>query len=328
MKLSLIVPTFRSAATIERTLRSVLGQAHRPLEVIVYDETSQDGTREIVARLLEESAGSGIETRYSCSEENSGPVKAWRVPLHQATGEWCCFVWADDVLEPSFSARMMEGAGRAVAAGRKLVFCSGTVEVDGRELTKYAADAGILTPVEFSLGIFLRRYSLNQVNGIYETEAALRVFDRHVQFENPMGYDYNRFPYGNDAGFLSELAAEGGGVELIGERLVRLVLSGGSMTRDALASRLWQMRWQYTFNQFRVWGWWRERGVPGASRLEAMAGRRLALCELMLERGRRRRTVPGVGRALRAFADYLGWDHERRPRSFEAYRHRVARLCA
>ncbi len=325
MKLSLIVPTFRSASTIERTLRSVLAQAYRPLEVVVYDETSQDGTREIVARLLADAHGSGIETRFTVSEENSGPVKAWRVPLHQATGDWCCFVWADDVLEPTFSERMMEGAGRAVTTGRKLVFCCGTVEADGRELTKYAADAGILTPVEFSLGIFLRRFSLNQVNGVYETEAARNVFDRHVQFENPMGYDYNRFPYGNDAGFLSELAAEGGGMELIGERLVRLVLSENSMTRDALASRLWQMRWQYTFNQLRVWGWWRERGVPGADFLVEMAGRRLALCEFMLEPSRRKRTIGNAVKAVLAGLDFFFWDHERRPLRFDEFRNRVAR---
>ena len=52
MKLSLMVPTFRSAETIERTLGSVLAQRHRPLEVVVYDEASTDGTRELVEGLL------------------------------------------------------------------------------------------------------------------------------------------------------------------------------------------------------------------------------------------------------------------------------------
>ena len=83
-------------------------------------------------------------------------------------------------------------------------------------------------------------------------------------------------------GFLSELAFEGGGVELIGDRLVTVVLSASSMTRHALHDHIWQHRWQYTFSFLRVWRWWLERDVPDAERLCGMAERRLALCSLML----------------------------------------------
>ena len=71
-------------------------------------------------------------------------------------------------------------------------------------------------------------------------------------FGNPREYDYERYPYGNDVGFLSELAFAGGGVELIGDRLVTLVLSTSSMTRRALRDHVWQHRWQYTFSFLRV----------------------------------------------------------------------------
>jgi glycosyltransferase involved in cell wall biosynthesis len=326
MKLSLLIPTHRSAATIERTLGAAIRQTHRPLEICVYDEASDDGTREIVERLLGEAAERGIEVDFHCRDENSGPVYAWRVPLHRATGDWCCFVWADDVPRDDFSERMMAAADRAAAAGRKLVFCSALVEAGGRQATKYSADGGVLTQVEFSLGVFLRRYSLNQVNGIYETSAAREVFERHIRFDNPQGYDYNRFPYGNDVGFLSELSAAGEGVEVLPERLVTLVLSGGSMTRRALASHRWQLRWQYTYGSYRVWRWWQEAGVAGADRLVEMAGRRLALCELFLPPGRRRRSPARLARAVAAYRDYLSWDFERRPIGLDAYRRRVAEL--
>ena len=75
---------------------------------------------------------------------------------------------------------------------------------------------------------------------------------------------------------------EGGGVELLGDRLVTLVDSGSSMTRRGTREHLWQMRWQYTFNHRRVWGLWAAVACPGAARLAAMADRRLALCSLML----------------------------------------------
>src|SRR6478735_7741485 len=90
VKLSLMVPTFNSGETIERTLRAVLAQRHRPLEVVVYDEASRDDTREIVKSVLAE-APNDVETRLMTSDTNSGPVRAWRVPLHAIDGDWCAF---------------------------------------------------------------------------------------------------------------------------------------------------------------------------------------------------------------------------------------------
>jgi glycosyltransferase involved in cell wall biosynthesis len=331
VKLSLMVPTFNSAETIERTLRSALAQRHRPLELVVYDEASRDDTRAIVRRLLDDAAaapGDPIDARLITAETNSGPVKAWRVALHAITGEWCAFVWADDVLHPDYSAKMMAGAARAVAAGRKLVACTGQVEIGGAVTPYYSIDAGVVSAVEFSEGMFLRRFPLTQICGIYDTAAAREVFDRHVQFDNPRGYDYNRHPYGNDVGYLSELAAAGGGpqggVELLGERLVTLVDSGSSMTRRGTREHVWQMRWQYTFNQLRVWRWWVERGVPDADRLVRMGERRLALCSVMLG-GRDRLRPANYLRGLAAYLDFRRFDYQRTRRSLEEHRRLVAR---
>lgn len=309
MKLSLMIPTFNSAETIERTLRSAVAQRHRPLEILVYDETSGDRTREIVEHVLAD-ADPEIEASLATSEENSGPVLAWRVPLHRATGEWCCFVWADDVLAPTFSERMMEGAVRAREAGRKLVACSGEVETPARVLPYYSTDAGVVSALDYSEGIFFRRFPLTQICALYEIGVAREIFDRHVHIENPRGYDYSRVPYGNDVGYLSELAMDGGGVELLGQRLVTLVDSSTSMTRRGTREHLWQMRWQYTFNFLRVWRSWRAQGVEGAARLVRLAERRLALCDVMLGgKGQRLRPANYV-KAVGAYLDFRRFDYQ------------------
>ena len=129
------------------------------------------------------------------------------------------------------------------------------------------------------------------------------MFERHIRFDNPRGYDYNRHPYGNDVGFLSELAQEGGGVELLGERLVTLVDSSSSMTRRGTREHIWQMRWQYTFNFLRVWTWWDERGVPGRRRLVRLGA---APAGALLADARRRRRAPQAVE-LRRFGAGVRW---------------------
>ena len=234
----------------------------------MYDEASDDGTREIVRRVIAEAAPPDVDARLMTASDNSGPVLAWRVLLHEIAGDWCCFVWADDVLREDFSRRMMDGAARAVAAGRKVVACSADIEIGGELVDNVRARAEPAHCRKSTRpGIFFRRYPLTQICAVYEREAARAVFDRHIRFDNPLGFDYNREPYGNDVGFLSELAFAGGGVEQLGDALVRLTDSPMSMTRLATGSHLWQMRWQYTFNQTRVWRTWEEKGVPGAARL-------------------------------------------------------------
>lgn len=324
MKLSILIPTFNSASTIERTVRSALAQRHRPLEILVYDEVSQDGTRDLVRHLLD-AAPADVATELLCSDRNSGPVRAWRVPLHRATGDWCCYLWADDVMAPDFSEQLMAGAERARGAGRKLVFSSALLEIDGLENSMYSTDHGLLTAAEFSLGMFFHRYSLNQANGVYETAAARRIFDRHIEIPNPYGFDYNRYPYGNDVGFLSELAEEGSGVELIGERLVRLVASTDSMTKHAQSRHPWQFRWQYSYSFFRVWSGWDERGLPAAARLVRLAERRLALCALLMRR--QAPTPAAVSMAARALIDHLRRDYSRRQLPLPVYRRWVATLA-
>lgn len=319
VKLSLMVPTFNSAETIHRTLHSVIAQQHRPLQVVVYDEASKDGTRDIVRQVLAE-APSDVETVFLTSEDNSGPVKAWRVPLHAIDGDWCAFVWADDVLAPDYSVQMMAGAERAVAAGRVIVSCSGVVETAEGTTPYYSDERGVVSATEFSEAMFMRRLPLTQICSVYDVAAAREVFDRHIQFDNPRGLDWNRYPYGNDVGFLSELAAAGDGVELLGQRLVTLVDSTTSMTRRGGHEHLWQMRWQYTYNQLRVWSWWADRGVPGAARLRGLGRDRLALCSLMLGGDGARLRPSTYVAAVRGYLEFRKLDYQRHHHSLAQHR--------
>ena len=118
---------------------------------------------------------------------------------------------------------------------------------------------------------------------------------------------------------------EGGGVELVGERLVTLVLSNSSMTRRGLGEQLWQMRWQYTYAFLRVWRWWAERGIPGSDRLVAMAERRLALCSMMVG-GLRERLAQSAAssKAIHAYLEFRRLDYQLNRTTLEEHRVSIA----
>ncbi len=67
---SIAIPTYNRAATLERAVRSALGQTHADLEVVVSDNASTDGTPELLRRL----AASDPRLRSVRQDANHGMV--------------------------------------------------------------------------------------------------------------------------------------------------------------------------------------------------------------------------------------------------------------
>jgi glycosyltransferase involved in cell wall biosynthesis len=87
--ISCIVPVFNGERYLAQALDSIITQSYKPLEIIVADDGSSDGTAGIVAAY-------GKRVRY-LSQSNKGPAAARNLGISAARGDFVAFLDADDL---------------------------------------------------------------------------------------------------------------------------------------------------------------------------------------------------------------------------------------
>ncbi len=92
-KVSIVTVVWNGAATLERTIQSVLAQDHPDIEYIIVDGGSTDGTLDIVRRY------EGRISRW-VSEKDRGIYDAMNKGIALCTGDWIGLINADDWYEP------------------------------------------------------------------------------------------------------------------------------------------------------------------------------------------------------------------------------------
>lgn len=96
MKLSVIMPVYNEAPTVEEIIRRVLAEPHEK-ELIIVDDGSTDGTREILARVQQ---AYPEQVRVILHERNQGKGAAVRTGLAHATGDILLIQDADLEYDP------------------------------------------------------------------------------------------------------------------------------------------------------------------------------------------------------------------------------------
>jgi len=93
MRVSVIIPAYKAAGTICRTIDSVLAQSHPAHEIIVVDDGSPDDQAELIQRTY----GDRV---VLIRQPNGRTAKARNTGIDRATGDAIAFVDADDYWEP------------------------------------------------------------------------------------------------------------------------------------------------------------------------------------------------------------------------------------
>ena len=121
-KLTVVIPVYNECGTVEEVLKRV---AKAPLrkEVIVVDDGSDDGSREILER-LSGNAGPPDELRIFFHARNRGKGAAVRTGIARATGDWILIQDADLEYDPRdyplLLAPLLDGRADVVYGSRFL----------------------------------------------------------------------------------------------------------------------------------------------------------------------------------------------------------------
>lgn len=102
--ISVVIPAFDRANIIEECIKSVLGQTHKELEVIVVDDHSNDNTPDIVDAISE--WDSRVRPCVRCNE-NHGACYARNLGASLARGEYIAFQDSDDMWRPKKLERQL-----------------------------------------------------------------------------------------------------------------------------------------------------------------------------------------------------------------------------
>lgn len=147
-KITIIIPVYNAAATLESCVRAVLDQTRRELELILVNDGSADGS----GVLCDSFTDPRVQVFH---QENRGVSAARNLGLSQADGAYITFLDADDVVPADYLEVLHTACSDADVA-----VCDVVSIQDGRELTRFTLEPCVLSQTE-ALDLLLTRRKIN-----------------------------------------------------------------------------------------------------------------------------------------------------------------------
>lgn len=115
--ISVVIPTYNRATTIEKCLDSVLNQTYKDIEVIIVDDCSTDDTVSVVEQYSKKTD----KIKLYVLEKNSGACVARNYGVSKSKGEYIAFQDSDDIWR---SNKLESQYNTLVQNNSDVVFCA------------------------------------------------------------------------------------------------------------------------------------------------------------------------------------------------------------
>lgn len=176
---SVVIPTYNRVDYLQQAIDSVLSQAYSPLEILVIDDGSTDGTREVVQ-------GKYKEKIHYVWQENKDRSAARNRGMELANGKYVAFLDSDDLWRPEKLARQVQIMEHPGFEGVVAV-CSSVWRVDARGKRFDPAPIGRVTKLSrFELADFFTgpKIFASPSNMLFRADLLRQVggFDPSIRF--------------------------------------------------------------------------------------------------------------------------------------------------
>jgi len=178
---SILIPVYKGARFIERTLQSALAQTHTNIEIILVNDGSPDNCEDLIRPYLVDP-----RVRY-LKQTNSGVAAARNVAINQATGDYLALLDQDDLWRPEKLVSQLDLFATNPKLG--LVHCH-AIPIDASDgpmpanpgrpratLPQAFAEIFLGNPIQACAGMFSRA-ALDAVGG-FDPAPALRFADEY-----------------------------------------------------------------------------------------------------------------------------------------------------
>ncbi len=182
------MPIYNGAKFVSDALNSLVNQSFTDWELLIADNASTDGTREICERFV----AADDRIRYVRHESNIGPAPNFRFVLENANAEY--FMWAacDDLWAPQFiescMGRLLKDKTLGMAfTGLGVIDSFGQPIRNCPEIPKYSGLANLSTIARYVWAPEVHGKA-NLIYSIYRTDVCEAAYQR-VRFESFWGGD-------------------------------------------------------------------------------------------------------------------------------------------
>lgn len=198
-RVTIVMPSYNHVRYIEQAIRSVLSQNYCDIELIVIDDCSKDGSRDLIARLQDE-----LSFRYIQHETNQGLNSTLMEGYQTGTGKYTTMLASDDALLPGKLEKQvayLEQTGKdgVYATGLKL-WDDGRTEAIGLDVVARRFAAGTMRDYAY----------VNDVNaplfqsGLFNRQAILDLFSYRARYKSDDWIILIKLLEDYDIGFINE----------------------------------------------------------------------------------------------------------------------------
>lgn len=206
------IPTFNRVGSLEVAIASARTQTYDRLEILIADNGSTDGTRQ----LLENVAGADRRVRLLLHPHNLGPVENFNSLVRAAQGEYFTFLADDDHLRPN----AIEELASVLRDDPATVLVGGTVAYEGKGIRFVERSPDLRgSPAARVLGYYLTV----RANGVFYGLARRSALHRVMPIESAPGNDWT---------WVASLAAQGCVRRVDAVLLTRGIAGAGSNLRS------------------------------------------------------------------------------------------------